>query len=231
MIATMKSLLHFTALSATICTAAYAADASTAVDTSALDALEAKIDALQAEVTTLKNKANKVDTSPLLRRRELWTSWQEVHDELQDKLRRLPRGLYIGENLDTGDAVTVYEAGPIKVQVGCGQPTCDSTSEVCLILTISNTGEDDILAFGSTEGDENFSATVSPGDTFLTELWDVSSVGNDGGEGAVWVDGHYLGYVGDSFIGIRSSSELEVIGGNCQVAGVLDYFIPFHKDD
>ena len=97
MIATMKSLLRFTALSATICTTAYAAAAA---DTSALDALEAKIeakmeakfgakiDALQAEVTTLKNKADNVDASPpLLRRRELWTSWQEVHDELRRRRR------------------------------------------------------------------------------------------------------------------------------------------------
>ena len=249
-IATMKSLLRFTALSAMICTAAYAA---TAADTSALDALEAKmeakfgakIDALQAKVATLENKADNVDASPpLLRRRELWGSWQEVHDELVDKAEKVTQGfrqLYIEENLDDGETVTVYEAGPIKVEAGCGT-ACESSDDVCLTLTLFNANKD-MLVFGDASRDGGLDGSpindnfLSAGVTYTTELWNVDIdpdgdrfSGNDADDGAVWVDGYYLGVDGESFVGILRPGGLPVIGGNCQIAGVFNYFIPFDKE-
>lgn len=184
----------------------------------------AKIDALQAEVR--KNKADNVDASPpLLRRRELWSN--------------KPRQLYINEVLDTGDAVTIYEAGPIKVQVGCGNITnsiCDRQNpdgEVCMNLILFDANKD-ILVFGDINDD--FGLNDSPiGDTtenvldanvtYTDEMWDVPDSGNDVSDGAVWADGYYLGWDGDSFIGIQKDDGL-LGGGNCQVAGVFNYYIP-----
>lgn len=224
-----------------------------AADTSALDALEAKmeakfeakIDALQAEVTTLKNKADKVATTPLPRRRELWTSWQEVHDELQDKAEKITQGLrqlYINENLNTLEKRTIYEAGPIKYEVTCtgsrgiflsltlfnedgdtqvfGRVDAGSTSIDLSSSSSNNIGGSPIVDFVLPQG-EMFSAVVRIVDT-------ASNIPNDGG---VWANGYYVGYSGSSFLGLSRSDGLQVTGGNCQVAGVLNYFIPSHKDD
>ena len=61
-------------------------------------------------------------------------------------------------------------------------------------------------------------------------MWDVGfsngDSGNDFGEGAVWIGGYYLGWDGQSFIGLQQDGGLQVIGGNCQLAGVFTYFVP-----
>ena len=147
----MKFLLQVTALSATICTT-HAADTISNADilakfdalNSKFNVLEAKNIELEAELSTIKNKADKVAASPLPRRRELWGNWggssssssdshswgfgdwhdvlEDKANDVKDKVEKITQGLrqlYIDENLNTDDRVTVYEAGPIKYEVTC----------------------------------------------------------------------------------------------------------------
>jgi len=146
------------------------------------------------------------------------------------------QSLYIEENLDAGETVTVYEAGPIKVEASCGGTgtICSSTGEVCLVLTLFDANED-LQVFGDTGTDVGLDGipivnNVLPKNTELqNELWDVSGSGNQPGDGGVWANGYYLGWDGDSFIGLRRSGGLTVIGGSCQIAGVFFAFVP--EDD
>ena len=196
---------------------------------------EAKINALEEQVST-KNKSDKV-----LRRRELGTSsWHEAVDDLKDKVEKVTQGmrqLYIEENLATGETVTVYEAGPIKVEAFCGDdidPVCDfADGEVCLVLTLFDANED-LQVFGDIEDDFGLdnppivNNVLPKGMEYKEEMWDVgfdSDSGNDTDDGAVWIGGYYLGWDGDSFIGLQRDDGL-LIGGNCQIAGVFNYFIP-----
>jgi len=192
-----------------------------------VEALEAKNNALEVQVST------KIKSDKVLRRRELGTSaWHEAVDDLKDKVEKVTQGmrqLYIEENLATGETVTVYEAGPIKVEASCGG-ICDGSGEVCLVLTLFDANED-LQVFGDIQGDSGLndppiSNNVLPKNTVDKEqMWDVSSSGNDEGDGAVWIGGYYLGWDGDSFIGLQRDGGL-LIGGNCQIAGVFNYFIP-----
>ena len=198
-----------------------------------VEALEAKNNALEAQVST------KIKSDKVLRRRELGTSaWHEAVDDLKDKVEKVTQGmrqLYIEENLATGESVTVYEAGPIKIEAFCGDtdPVCDGDGEVCLVLTLFDANED-LQVFGDIEDDSGLDEhpivnNVLPANTeYKEEMWDVFSSGNDENDGAVWIGGYYLGWDGDSFIGLLRDDGL-LIGGNCQIAGVFNYFIP--KDD
>ena len=193
------------------------------------NALEDKINVLEAQVST------KIKSDKVLRRRELGTSaWHEAVDDLKDKVEKVTQGmrqLYIEENLATGESVTVYEAGPIKVEASCGGTGfCSSSTEVCLVLTLFDANED-LQVFGDIEDDSGLDDypivnNVLPANTeYKEEMWQVSSTGNDTNDGAVWIGGYYLGWDGDSFIGLKRDDGL-LIGGNCQIAGVFNYFIP-----
>ena len=94
---------------------------------------------------------------------------------------------------------------------------------------------EDLLVFGDAAKDSGLNEppigdtlpqVLDAGVTYTTELWDVTRSTNDIDEGGVWANGFYVGWDGESFIGVRSDNELGVIGGNCQIAGVFNYVIP-----
>ena len=61
---------------------------------------------------------------------------------------------------------------------------------------------------------------------YKSELWAVQGSSNDNGKGGVWANGYYLGYSGESFIGLQRNGGLQEIGGNCQIAGVFNSIVP-----
>jgi len=156
------------------------------------------------------------------------------------------KSFYVYEKLDAGETRTVFQSGPIKVDAGCGGGTsatqsdiCSSYGEVCLGLTLEY-GED-ILVFGEIKDDcgiddspINSNQVLPAGQVYKNEIWDVSGddyySGNDIDSGAVWTStGHYLGWDGDSLIGVQrdiSAGGLSIVGGNCIIAGVINYVIP-----
>jgi len=150
------------------------------------------------------------------------------------------KSLYVYEKLDAGETRTIFQSGPIKVDAGCGGGTpatqtdiCDDESEVCLGVTLEY--DEDILVFGDMEMDGVMSKppinsdtqVLLAGDVYTGELWDVSRSGNDIDDGAIWTStGHYFGWNGDSLIGVQRDGGLSIVGGNCIIAGVINYVIP-----
>ena len=145
---------------------------------------------------------------------------------------------YIEEILGEGQTKTVYEAGPIKVEASCGDDSdgglCSSNA-VCLVLTLFDANED-LQVFGDIDSDQNIDDcgvvdnVLPKGTVYKQIMWDViRSSGNDDAEGGVWANGYYLGWSGESFLGLnRDGSELTVIGGGaeCALAGVFNYVVP-----
>ena len=159
--------------------------------------------------------------------------YELVDEKIKEGMGPL-KSLYIEENLDTGDTVTVYQAGPIKVEASCGgtgQGGICSNGEVCLILTLFDANEQ-LQVFGDIRADsglddEPIVDNVLPANTeYKKKLWEVSTSGNDTNNGGVWIGGYYLGYNGDSFLGLQRDGGLQVIGGNCALAGVFNVFVP-----
>jgi len=237
----------------------YAISVTNSAEAEEVSSLEAKFEALEAKINALeaKNNALEAQVSTNLRRRELGTAWHEAFDDLNHKFEKVTQGarqLYINENLASGQEVTVYQAGPIKIEAGCGlgsfcnsgcrrslnqdqadqdqapRQLCHPFTEVCMRLTLYDANED-LQVFGQINYDSGIDGfpivnNVLAADTvYKQEMWDVSSSGNDPDNGAIWAGGYYLGWTGDAFIGLQRDDGL-LDGGNCQLAGVFDYFIP-----
>ena len=63
-----------------------------------------------------------------------------------------------------------------------------------------------------------------PSNTLYEEImWTAQSEGNDDGTGAIWADEYYVGWSGESFIGVRRNSE-----DSCIIAGILNVKSPRH---
>lgn len=152
--------------------------------------------------------------------------------------------IYFSENLNHGDERIIYESGPFTVRVGCSgrqngqnpqaQSFCDNRRP-CIQLTAYNEFED-MLVFGvrkrNNGGDGSFSQ-VLPKDTEASELiWQPENPpqnnANDPGVGGVWANEYYVGLNGESIIQTREADGLEIIGGDCQIAGVLNVYSPRH---
>lgn len=152
------------------------------------------------------------------------------------------KSFYVYEKLDAGETRTVFQSGPIKIDAGCGGGTsatksdiCDEDDEVCLGLTLEY--DEDILVFGEIEDDAglndspiNSNQVLPAGQVYKNEIWYVSGSGNDVDDGAIWTStGHYFGWDGESLIGVQrdiSAGGLSIVGGNCIIAGVINYVIP-----
>ena len=169
---------------------------------------------------------------------ELVAEVEKIKEGMEDMVGEDTGGLkslYIEENLDAGEVVTVYEAGPIKVEASCGGTgeggICNEDGEVCLVLTLFDANEQ-LQVFGQLNSDGGLDDppivdNVLPANTeYKGEMWDVSSSGNEIDDGGVWAGGYYLGFDGDTFLGLRRSGGLQVIGGNCQIAGVFNVVVP-----
>ena len=158
------------------------------------------------------------------------------HFNLHRTTKVLPKkhlkSFFVNEVMDTGDEVTIMESGPISIKAACGNPGCSSNSEVCLVLKLEY--DEDILVFGDLDDDSGLNDdpidcdnVLTAGDVYEEEMWDVSSEGNGSDNRAVWTStGHYVGWGGDWMVGIQRDDALEVVGGNCIVAGVINYYIP-----
>jgi len=94
---------------------------------------------------------------------------------------------------------------------------------------------EDMLVFGTEKrnngGDRSFRQVLDKGNTFSELIWqpeDQNEV-NDPGVGGVWANEYYVGWNGESIIGTREpDGGLGVIGGDCQIAGVLNVNTPRH---
>jgi len=95
---------------------------------------------------------------------------------------------------------------------------------------------EDMLVFGVRKGnngvaDRSFKE-VLPADNPSSELiWqpdESQNAVNDPGVGGVWANEYYVGWNGESIIGTRDKDGLEIIGGDCQIAGVLNVYSPRH---
>lgn len=54
-------------------------------------------------------------------------------------------------------------------------------------------------------------------------MWTTQSEGNDEGTGAIWADEYYVGWSGESFIGVRRNQD-----DQCIIAGILNVKSPRH---
>ena len=130
--------------------------------------------------------------------------------------------------LNTGDEKLIMENGPIKITA-----TCESL-EVSMQLEITH--NKDVLVFGESDDDQGLDGyplsnnVLTAGDTYSTEIWDVSLSGIDADDGAIVVitdaETWYVRWSGDSFAGVRNSAGLPFLGGNCAIAGVFHYSFP-----
>jgi len=93
--------------------------------------------------------------------------------------------------------------------------------------TVFNPNED-MLVFGVADG--SFKEVLDKGIEFSGLIWqpEGQNDANDPGTGGIWADGYYVGWSGESIIGTRDKDGLEIIGGDCQIAGVLNVNSPRH---
>ena len=135
---------------------------------------------------------------------------------------------FIKTVLNTGDEKLIMNNGPIKITARC------YSGEVALDLEITH--DEDVLVFGDSDDDQGLDGSplsnnvLTAGVTYSNKIWDVSSSGNNIDDGAIVVmtadETWYVGWSGDSLVGVRNNVGLPILGGNCAIAGVFSYSFP-----
>eukprot|EP00956_Cyclotella_meneghiniana_P000874 scaffold1007_cov23-Cyclotella_meneghiniana.AAC.2 len=140
---------------------------------------------------------------------------------------------YYTRVLKNGQEDMIFENGPISIISNC------TGNKVYMKLMLNNTAED-MLVFGSINNDFGLDASpigdssagvLDAGVIYEETMWNVTSAGNDRDYGAVAIraltsnDSYYVGWDGESFIGIASEDGLDG-GYDCSMAGVFYYSFP-----
>jgi hypothetical protein len=135
--------------------------------------------------------------------------------------------------------VSLYFIGPLKIEARCEDYEDEGFSVLMYLILLNPT--EDMLVYGYIDEDSGMNNSpigatkyqvLDKGDRYEEVMWFVSGSGNNVSDGAISVmtltthQSYYVGWDGDSFVGLsRPNEELEG-GGNCALSGVFNVAFP-----